>query len=74
MADSKWLQQQQLNKLSAKLDILYGISLLEYHDKNYLSLDLATSNCARNEKIQQILLDARQIVLMLKTKGDEHND
>jgi len=62
MADPKWMQQKQLEKLSAKLDILYGMKLIEYHDKNYLSGD----NCSRNEQEQQLLLDARNIVLMLK--------
>ena len=68
-ADPKWMMQKQLEKLSTKLDILYGIALLEYHDKNYLSLDLATNNCARSEKFQQLLLESRQIVLMLKEES-----
>ena len=61
-ADPKWMQQKQLEKLSAKLDILYVMKLLEYHDKNYLSGD----NRSRNEQEQRLLLDARNIVLMLK--------
>jgi len=58
---------KQLEYLESNINIIYGITLLEYEDKFYLQLD----NASNNKQMQIKLENCKRIIKELKQIKDK---